>query len=142
MKYNLKKITKKNFRRYGWVIACPCAKPKDKSKSHFCIVRSENAKTGWRIAYLLLREKAVGRMERHPDTFESFEPMSGKSLICVARKKDAADITWFFLDKPVILNKGVWHGLLTRTPESEIKITENAKVGCVYWPLAKALAPK
>jgi ureidoglycolate hydrolase len=138
----IRKITKKNFRRYGWVIECPCAKPEDKTKSFFRIVHSEKAKTGWRIAYLLLRDRAVAMMEQHPDTFESFEPMSGRSLICVARKKDMRDIAWFFLDTPVILDKGVWHGVLTRTPESEIKITENAKVLCIYWPLAKELTPK
>jgi ureidoglycolate hydrolase len=138
----IRKITKKNFRRYGWVIECPCAKPKDKTKSLFRIVHREEAKTGWRIAYLLLRARAVGKMEQHPDTFESFEPMSGRSLICVARKKDANDIAWFFLNKPVILNKGIWHGVLTCTPESEIKITENAMVRCIYWPLAKELTPK
>ena len=40
-----------------------------------------------------------------------------------------------FLDRPVVLRKGVWHGIITLGKESEVKITENAHVRCVYWQL-------
>jgi hypothetical protein len=37
------------------------------------------------------------------------------------------------LDKPVILKKGLWHGVVALGDEADIKITENASVRCVYW---------
>jgi ureidoglycolate hydrolase len=138
----MRRISPENFKRYGRVITCPGRKPKDKTKSVFRVVLTENIKNGWRIAYLLLREKTVDKLEQHPDSFESFEPISGKSLIYVTDCRDPETIECFYLDKPVIVDKGVWHGVLTLTGESEIKITENARVKCLYWPLSKRLAPK
>lgn len=137
-----RKITAQNFKAFGRVIECPGKKPKDKTNSIFRIVLVEKAKLGWRIAYLLLRGTKVEKMEQHADSFESFEPISGKTLIYVSGRRDPKDIACFYLDKPVILNKGIWHGVLTLSRESGIKITENAEVKCVYWPLEKALIPK
>jgi len=139
----MRKINSRNFKRYGWVIEGPAKKPKDKRKSLFSIVLIEPLKSGWRIAYLLLRDKAVAFLERHIDSFESFEPIRGETLIYVADAKDLKNIQCFYLDKPVILKKGVWHNLITLNKQSEIKITENAKVRCDYWQLGFILgAPK
>ena len=130
----IKKIDSRSFRRYGRVIECPGRKPKNKTKSLFRVVITEKAKKGWRIGYLLLRDKYVDKLEQHPDSLESFEPISGRGLIYLSADKRPARLSCFYLDKPVILDKGIWHGVLTLTPESEIKITENARVKCIYWP--------
>jgi len=131
----MRKINSKNFRRYGWVIEGAKKKPKDKETSLFSIVLTEPLKSGWRIAHLLLKDKAVAFLERHIDSFESFEPIRGETLIYVAGTKDLKKIKCFYLDKPVILRKGVWHAVITLNKQSEIKITENAKVKCDYWQL-------
>ena len=129
----MRKINSRNFKRYGWVIEGHAKKPKDKRKSLFSIVLTEPLKSGWRIAYLLLRDKAAVYLERHIDSFESFEPIRGETLIYVTDLKDKKRIKCFYLDKPVILKKGIWHNVITLGEQSEIKITENAKVRCDYW---------
>lgn len=135
----IKKITAKNFKKYGWVIEYPGKI--DKSKSQFDIILTENKKVGWRIAYLIERNNYIDKLEQHPDSFESFEPVKGKALIFLTNKKDLKTVECFYLDKPVILDKSVWHNVLTLTKESEIKITENAQVKCIYWNLDRVIRP-
>ncbi|MFA5410568.1 MAG: hypothetical protein WC321_01730 [Candidatus Omnitrophota bacterium] len=127
-----KKLNRRNFKPYGWIIDCPGKKNIPKGRSLFSIVLRERRKTGWRIAYLVLGEKELTKLEQHPDSFESFEPISGKTLLYVAPAKNPAKIECFLLDKPVILDKGIWHGVITLGAKSEIKITENAAVMCKY----------
>lgn len=136
----INKIKKENFNKYGWVIEYPGKI--DKSKSQFEIILTEKKKTGWRIAYLIERKDYIDMLEQHPDSFESFEPVSGKTLIFLSNKKNLKTVECFYLDKPVILGKGVWHNVLTLSKESQIKITENAKVKCIYWFLGGTINPK
>ncbi len=135
----IQSLTPKTFQPYGWIIGYPKKHLKGTKRNLWRIVLTETQKTGWRIAYLVLRDKRIKRLECHPNTFESFEPVVGKSLIYVATKKDPKSIQCFELTHPIILKKGIWHGVVTLTPETEIKITENAKVKCVYWQLGKVL---
>ena len=138
----IKKITAQNFRRYGRIIEYPNKHLKGNKKNLFRIVLTETNRFGWRIAYLIVRDKTILRLEQHPYSFESFEPIRGKSLLYVVGKKDVGLIECFDLDQPIILNKGVWHGIVTVTPECELKLTENAKVKCVYWRLGFRLPQK
>lgn len=131
----VKKITTKNFVSFGRLIHHPSRHFKSKKRNLFCIVCKEPKNVGWRIAYLIVRDKIINRLEQHPHTFESFEPVAGRTILYVAREKKPAQIHCFNLDRPVILNKGIWHGVVTIGGESEIKITENAKVNCIYWKL-------
>jgi len=131
-----------NFRRYGLVIACPDRYVKNKKKSIFSIVLTEPAAKGWRIAHLLLRDKAADYLERHIDSFESFEPLKGRVLLFVAKRNEPKEIRSFYLNKPIIVKKGIWHNVVTLTKEAEIKITENAQVKCRYWRLGFSLKGK
>ncbi len=130
-----KRINKQNFKLYGKVIEHCGNKPICKNKNLFSVILKENGNFGWRIAYLIVKEKTINRLEQHLATFESFEPVIGKSLLYVSESRNLENIECFYLDKPVILNKGVWHGVVTLNGKAEIKITENAKVRSVYWPL-------
>jgi len=130
----IKKITAENFKKYGRIIEYSGKHPEDKNANLFCIVLRENKKSGWRIAYLVLRDRIIGMLEQHPGSFESFEPVHGRCLIYLSGKRNA-EIECFYLDRPVILKKGIWHGVVTLTPESEIKITENADVKRMLWKL-------
>lgn len=127
-----------NFKPYGLVITA-AAKAKEKNRSIFSIVLTEPHAKGWRIAHLLLRDKAADYLERHVDSFESFEPIKGRALLYVSESKDAGRIRCFYLAKPVILRKGIWHNVITLDKEAEIKITENARVKCHYWRLGFSL---
>lgn len=134
------KITPQNFRPYGWVIEYPRRHFKGNKRNLWRIILTESKTFGWRIAYLVVRDKKIKRMEMHPFSFESFEPVAGQCLMYVAKTKDPRRIKCFLLDRPVILRKGIWHGVVTVGPECDIKITENAKVKCVYWPLGFTLS--
>ena len=129
-----KKITAGNFKRYGWVIEYPHKASSRNGRNLFRIIIKERGKIGWRIAYLVVRDKAISKLEQHLNSFESFEPVSGRSLLYVAAGKEASKIDCFRLNRPIILKKGIWHGIVTLDRESEIKITENAKVKCIYSP--------
>ena len=131
----IKKITTKNFSSFGKLIRHPSKHSKSRKRNLFCIVCKETKNVGWRIAYLIVRDKTINRLEQHQQTFESFEPVSGKTLLYVAKQKDPGSIQCFVLDRPVILDKGIWHGVVTLNGDSEIKITENADVECIYWKL-------
>jgi ureidoglycolate hydrolase len=135
----LKKLTEKNFRPFGHIIHHPNKVSRSKTKNLFCIVLKETKRVGWRIAYLIIRDKAIHILEQHPKSFESFEPVKGKVLLYLAKDKKPKNIEGFYLDRPVILRKGIWHGVVTLSRESEIKITENVKVKSVYWRLGFSL---
>lgn len=128
-------VTSPSFRRYGKVIDYPNQQKKGTVRNLWRIIHVEKAKVGWRIAYLVLRDKTIGRLECHLFSDETFEPVRGKALIFFAEDKRLADIKCFTLDKPIIVHKGVWHGLVSISAQTEIKITENAKVSCRYWNL-------
>ncbi len=131
----VKKITHKNFKPYGRIIEYGQKTSQNRKKNLFRIVLKETNPVGWRIAYLVVRDKAVNCLEAHLDTYESFEPVSGKSLLYVARVKNPTKIDCFLLNRSVILNKGIWHAIAALSNESEVKITENAQVKCSYWYL-------
>ncbi len=126
-KIKSKKITKENFKKFGCIIEWDG--PENKAeKNQFRIVIRDSKVTGWRIAYLIVRNKQVDFLEKHPRSYESFEPIKGKSIIYVANKKNFQDIEAFILDKPIVLRKGLWHNVVSVGKEAHIKITENNDV--------------
>lgn len=129
---DIKELNAKNFKKYGKIIEYPNKHSKGKSRNLWRIVHTEPVEVGWRIAYLVLRDKTVGRLERHPKSDETFEPIVGKTLFFVSDDNEYTSIECFFLDKPIILKKGMWHALISLDDESEIKIVENANVKCEY----------
>lgn len=135
----IKKITSQNFKKYGWVIEFPRISSAAKMRNLFRIVLVEPGMLGWRIAYLVVRDKVIERLEQHVESFESFEPVKGESLLYVATRKDPKALECFCLDRPVILKKGIWHGVVVLGRQAEIKITENARVRCIYWDMGFTL---
>lgn len=124
-----------NFRPYGKIIGYPGKAAKGSRRNLWRIVHTETAAVGWRIAWLVLRDKTIGRLECHPRSDETFEPVKGCALLFVARQTNLESIRCFYLDQPVVVRKGIWHGLIALDAEAEIKITENVVVACRYWPL-------
>ena len=133
----IKKLTKKSVRPYGRIIDSTCVKD-DGRGNRFGILLKEQSR-GWRIGYLILRDKFIGSLERHIDSLETFEPVKGKAVIALAKGNlpDSAEL--FFLDKPVVVNKGIWHDVLAVSPRCEIKIFENIKVKTERYSLNRNL---
>jgi len=120
------KLTHKEIRPYGIIIDSKCVKDSGRGNS-FGILLKEKSK-GWRIGYLIVRDKKIKRLEQHPDSFETFEPVKGKAIIAFALNRTPDKIKVFHLDKPVVVKKGVWHEVAALSKRAEIKIFENLSV--------------
>ena len=131
----LKKIEPKSFKKYGKIIDYGTKENKKNVRNLWRIVHNAESENGWRIAYLILREKTISRLEKHLHSDETFEPIKGNAILFVSKYKNSDKIECFILDKPIILYKGIWHAVLKIDKECEIKITENDKVSCEYWDL-------
>ena len=89
----------------------------------------------WRIAMLRVVRRAAERLERHVNSFETFEPVSGMGVLLCALPDSPEDYTAFLLDRPVCVNKAVWHEVFTLSEQSFYKLTENYDVPCEYYDL-------
>jgi len=129
----IKNITREGFKKYGDVL-----EPADKTKV-FTVLCGEKENTGWRIGYVIIGPDNVKTIEAHPGSLETFEPVSGTSVILVAEKESPDSIEAFLLDKAVVINKGVWHGLRAMSEKAEIKVTENYEVDSIFHELKKPI---
>jgi ureidoglycolate hydrolase len=84
---------------------------------------------GWQIGYLVNVAKRIDKLERHPNTPEVFSPLDGKSVLVVSEDPgDPDSVFGFFLSKPIVFNRGTWHGVISVTKTSEILIVESPDV--------------
>lgn len=140
----LQPISREKFARYGKVIEF---RPDDPDQIGLegmqaeIVSRSEEP-TGWRIIILRVQQRVARRLEQHPNSKESFEPMAGVAVLLVAPPESPNHIEAFILDKPVILNEGVWHEILTISDESTLKIVENMEVESMHSSLMQPLCAK
>ena len=119
----IKNINQDTFKPYGIVIEQNLENPKK-----FQVIINETGKVGWRIAVSRLAQNMVQGMGKHPDSMESFEPVSGVVILLVALPETPEDFEVFLLDRPVCLFKNIWHATLTLSECALVKITENLEV--------------
>lgn len=130
----LKSIHEKDFERFGKVLEFSetCTEP-------FEIVLTEE-QNPWRLAVFRYTNKTVKKMECHPTSLESFEPLSGLTVLIVAEHDNPEAYEAFILDKPVCLYKGIWHQVLSLTDEAQVKIAENLEVNSEFFELDKEVS--
>lgn len=130
----LKSIHKKTFAKFGKVLEFSesCEEP-------FEIVITEEEEP-WRLAVFRYNNKTVKRLECHPTSLESFEPLKGLTVLIVAEHETPEAYEAFILDKPVCLYKGIWHQVLSLTDEAQVKIAENLEVGSDFFDLEKEIS--
>lgn len=126
----LKYITRESFKKYGCIL--------DFSRDDTSVweILFKVKDNGWRIAILEIDRHFATRLERHPDSIETFELISGISIL-LASDKNPKDFQVFLLDKPVCLNKGIWHEVIALSDKAKFKITENDEVTCEYFDFDK-----
>ena len=91
---------------------------------------------GWQIGFLSYTGRELRQLERHPNTPEVFSPLKGEALLVLALDpEDQRGYRAFRLDKPIVLNRGVWHGVIALSRKAEILIVENPDVVDEYHPL-------
>jgi len=128
-------VDHRNIRPYGWIIDPVCVDDDGKGNNYGILLKEKSA--GWRIGYLIVREKTISRLENHSDSLETFEPAKGKTVIALAANSSPDKVNVFLLDKPVVIKKGVWHDVAPLTTRSEVKIFENIEVKTAYHCLKK-----
>lgn len=94
----------------------------------FQVIVNEPHAEGWRIAISRLTRSKIIKLGLHPNTRESFEPLKGTSVLLVARKETPQQLELFLLDKPVCIQRNIWHATAALSAEAYIKITENSLV--------------
>jgi Ureidoglycolate hydrolase len=129
----IKNITSKNFKDFGTVIEFP-----EGNTEEFIIVEKEESNP-WRLAVFRYQKKEISTIECHPTSKESFEPLSGVTVLVVASNDNPAGYEAFLLDKPVCLKKGIWHQVLALSAEAQVKITENLEVESEFYELEKPI---
>lgn len=130
----LEQINNETFSSFGTILALDAA---GENPVFQIPVRVTNAP--WRIAILKVLPQTITRLEAHPNSRESFEPVSGWAVLFAALPETPEKLHAFLLDRPVCLFEGIWHGILTLTGESVCKITENLEVEMRYLALEKEL---
>ncbi len=92
----------------------------------FYVTFKEEAKS-WQIGYLDQIGKKVDKLECHPNTSEVFVPLHGDAVMLLSINPQE-DIFAFKLDKPIVLYKGVWHGVISLSANSKMLIVESSDV--------------
>ena len=126
-------VTDEAFRSFGRVIAFPKT-----FEGNFHIV-ADDEKEPWRLAVFRYENRSIRRIECHPDSMESFEPLSGTSILLAAPHEAPEAFQLFLLDRPIILEKGVWHQVAALSETAMVKITENRSVYSVYYDLPRTV---
>ena len=129
----IESITRENFAPFGTVIEFS-----PDFDGIYEILETEDEKPQI-LAVFRYTNKTIQRIENHPTSMETFEPLSGVTVLLVAEHETPENYKAFVLDKPVCLKKGVWHQVLSLTPSAEVKITENKDVYSEFYDLPEEI---
>lgn len=132
----IKTITKDQFDAYGVIL-----EHVQKSDGYEPLVTVTSKGWIWALLTLTAENRIVKQVECHPNSKESFEPVSGTALIFLAAPEEPDDLELFLLDRAVLLHEGVWHEVMALSPEAKIKITENNDVRTEYHDLGYDFVP-
>ena len=92
----------------------------------------------WQIGYLIQTGKTVDKLECHPNTAEVFSPISGSAVLILATDPENENtMRAFKLEKPIVLNRGVWHGVISLSEKSEMLIVESPDVIDEFYQLSQ-----
>ena len=111
-------ISQESFSKFGKVIEL-----EETFNERFKIIIQEEEQP-WRIAIYRYNEKTIEKFENHPYSMESFEPLTGTTLIAVAENNKPEDYKVFLLD------------------EASVKITENLEVTSEFYHLENEIKPQ
>ena len=131
----IKNITSGNFEKYGKVLEFS-----KEFEGNFEIIVREPLQP-WRLAVLRVTNRVSTFLENHPASMESFEPVKGTSLLVVAENHCPDEYEAFLLDKPVCLNKGIWHDVVALSDDILIRIAENLEVSSEFHYFKDKLQP-
>lgn len=123
-------VNSSNFMPYGGIIDFSAGNHNER----FEVVIFEETQP-WRIAMYRETQKSIARLEAHLESIETFEPVKGIGVLVVSHPDLPNEIKGFLITKPIYLNKGIWHNVISLTSEVVFKITENKEVESVFHEL-------
>jgi ureidoglycolate hydrolase len=95
---------------------------------------------GWQIGFLTYTGTTLHQLECHPNTPEVFSPLKGEALLVLATDPaNEAGYRTFKLEKPIVLGRGVWHGVISLSEKAEMLIVENPDVVDEFHELARPI---
>lgn len=94
-----------------------------------------DALTGWKLAELPVTDRAVVSMSLHDNTPEAFIPLEGAAVLKVATKPDFSDCKTFLIDRPLVINASVWHGLASPGADARLLLVEGRNVNLIKKPI-------
>lgn len=80
------------------------------------------------MAELPVVEESIAFLSLHDNTPEVFIPLEGTTILKVAKKADFSDCKVFLIDRPLMIDPGVWHGLACVNGVSRLLLVENREV--------------
>ncbi len=142
VQFQISELTQELFSPYGRIL-----EPEDKeipevSESGIFdfYVTFKEASQDWQIGYLKQTGKIIDKLECHPNTAEVFSPVSGDAVLLLATEPgNEKTMRAFKLEKPIVLNRGVWHGVISLSEKSEMLIVESPDVIDEYHPLSQPI---
>ncbi len=124
-------LTHEHFAPFGRILspqAGETAIQSEKGVFDFFVPFAERS-GGWQIGFLSYTGRKLEQLECHPNTPEVFSPLRGEALLVLATDPaNESGYRIFRLERPVVLNRGVWHGVIAVSREAEILIVENPDV--------------
>jgi ureidoglycolate hydrolase len=143
MKLLILELIQESFESFGRVLEpLPGETPEvaEEDFFNFFVIFKEFAE-GWQIGYLEQIGKVLKMLECHPTTPEVFIPLSGEAVLVLAIDPEE-EIIAFKLDKPIVLSRGIWHGVISLSERSEILIVENQDVTDEFYKLKELVSDK
>ena len=142
VQFQTSELTQELFRPYGRIL-----EPEDKEAPEvsepgvfdFYVTFKESSQD-WQIGYLKQTGKIIDKLECHPNTAEVFSPISGSVVLILATDPDNENTMRVFkLEKPIVLNRGVWHGVISLSEKSEMLIVESPDVIDEFYQLSRPM---
>jgi len=143
MKLLILELTQESFESFGRVLEPLPGEAPEVAKEdffNFFVIFKEFSES-WQIGYLEQTGKYLKMLECHPTTPEVFIPLNGEAVLVLAIDPKEEIIT-FKLNKPIVLSRGIWHGVISLSVRSEILIVENADVTDKFYKLKEPLSDK
>lgn len=135
-------LTPELFQPYGRILEPEDKEVPEVSESGIFdfYVTFKEASKDWQIGYLKQTGKIIDKLECHPNTAEVFSPVSGSAVLILATEPDNEETMCAFrLEKPIVLNRGVWHGVISLSEKSEMLIVESPDVIDEFYQLPQPM---
>ena len=129
--HDVRELKQEHFEPFGRILVPQgreSASQSERGVFDFYVPFAERSE-GWQIGFLSYTGRELRQLECHPNTPEVFSPLEGKALLVLAvDPENESEYRVFRLDKPVVLNRGVWHGVIALSQKPEILIVESPDV--------------